>query len=170
VLPVMNWTGWYVGLNAGGYSQDDRFNSTAVAGPCSAALGGCLAVPNYSTLMATGATFNSGGGNNTGNGGFIGGAQVGYNWQAGKSVFGIEADIQGVSNNNNNRTVTVTTPSPTFPAFPLTTTATSSERLDYFGTVRGRIGWPASPSFLLYGTGGLAYGQVSITVALSEDF
>jgi len=159
VVPILNWTGWYVGVNAGGYTQDNRFSSTAAAGPCSAALGGCTVVPNYSTLMATAATFVSGGGN-SGNGGFIGGAQIGYNWQSGMGVFGIEADIQGVSNNNVNRVVTVVTPSPAFPAFPLTTTASSSERLNYLGTVRGRAGWLASPSLLIYGTGGLAYGEV----------
>ena len=63
-------------------------------------------------------------------------------------------------NNNVNRVVTVVTPSPAFPAFPLTTTASSSERLNYLGTVRGRAGWLASPSLLIYGTGGLAYGEV----------
>jgi outer membrane immunogenic protein len=163
----MLWTGWYVGLNAGGIFEDDRFSSTAVAGPCSAALAGCTATPNYSTVMALGATFNNGG-NNFGQAGFIGGAQTGYNWQVGRGVYGIEADIQGIANNNNTRIVTTVTPSPAFPAFPLTTTAAASEKLTYLGTLRGRIGWLASPAFLLYATGGLAYGEVKQSGILTQ--
>ena len=37
----------------------------------------------------------------------------------------------------------------------------TSDKLDWFGTVRGRLGFLATPTFLLYGTGGLAYGRVA---------
>ena len=57
-------------------------------------------------------------------------------------------------------TVVTVTPSPAFPAFPLTTVASATEKLNYLGTVRGRVGWLATPAFLLYATGGLAYGEV----------
>src|SRR5262249_15741657 len=142
-VPVLSWTGFYAGLNAGGIFEDDNFSSAAIAGPCSAVLGGCTSVPNYSPLMARAPPFNSCG-NDFNRANFLGGAQIGYNWQAGTGVFGIEADIQGVWNNNNNgRTVTIVTPSPAFPAFPLTTVATATEKLNYLGTVRGRIGFLA---------------------------
>src|SRR6266699_2272843 len=39
------------------------------------------------------------------NGVFIGGGQLGYNWQVGYAVLGIEWDIDGVANNNNTGTV-----------------------------------------------------------------
>ena len=74
--------------------------------------------------------------------GFLGGVQAGYNWQAVGSplVVGIEADIQGTN-----------IESPTF-------------TLDYFGTVRARLGY-AVDQFLIYGTGGFAYGKGNYEVA-----
>jgi outer membrane immunogenic protein len=47
------------------------------------------------------------------------------------------------------------------------TTTTVSSRLDYLGTVRGRLGWLATPTFLLYGTGGLAYGGVHSSTSIN---
>ncbi len=67
-------------------------------------------------------------------GGF-GGGQIGYNIQRGNIVAGLETDIQGSSISGSN-------------------TAT----LDYFGTVRGRVGY-AIDKALVYGTGGFAYGD-----------
>ena len=56
-----------------------------------------------------------------------------------------------------------------FPGFPEQYGADVSRNLDYLGTVRGRLGFLATPSFLLYGTGGLAYGQTrSSTVELAQ--
>ena len=69
--------------------------------------------------------------------GVMGGGQVGYNWQYGQYVFGLEADLQGSAAND------------TFAAFKF-----SNPR---FGTVRGRAGY-AMNNVLVYVTGGLAYG------------
>ncbi len=76
-------------------------------------------------------------------GGFAGG-QVGYNWQGvlglGRPwVLGIEADLQGSGISDSYDGVEVS--------------------LNYFGTVRGRVGY-AIDRTLLYVTGGLAYGEV----------
>ncbi len=46
------------------------------------------------------------------------------------------------------------------PARPVT--ATLDEKLEWFGTVRGRVGATVTPTFLTYVTGGLAYGQVKV--------
>ena len=35
-----------------------------------------------------------------------------------------------------------------------------TERLDWFGTVRGRLGWTVTPESMIYATGGLAYGEL----------
>ncbi|WP_426412897.1 outer membrane protein [Bradyrhizobium ganzhouense] len=153
--PVASWTGWYVGLNAGGiWPNDNGIAHTAIAGPCDPAFAGCT-LANASTLLANGSSFSSGFGNNVG---FTGGGQLGYNWQFnGSGVAGFEADIAWT---DQNRSVTFAsvTPFPGFPGSSQAYAATISRHLDYIGTVRGRLGFLATPSFLLYGTGGLAYG------------
>ncbi|MDA9506050.1 membrane protein [Bradyrhizobium sp. CCBAU 11386] len=90
--------------------------------------------------------------------GLIGGAQVGYNWQTssvlGPLVFGVEADIQG-SGLKDDRTNT------NFGGLGFTS---YGQKLDWFGTARGRVGLANGP-VLAYVTGGLAYGGVKDTVS-----
>ncbi|WP_371346909.1 outer membrane protein [Ancylobacter sp. IITR112] len=78
--------------------------------------------------------------------GFLGGLQAGYNWQSGGPlVLGVEADIQYAD------------------------VASSAFTLDYFGTVRARIGY-AFDQVLVYGTGGFAYGGGSYErLGLTDD-
>ena len=78
--------------------------------------------------------------------GFIGGGQVGAQIQYQKTVLGIEADFQGSTQDH----------SDTFGAFTLT------ERMPWFATVRGRLGW-VFDNVLLYGTGGIAVVDSKIT-------
>jgi outer membrane immunogenic protein len=165
--PVRNWTGFYVGLNAGGlWSRVDE-TVRGAGGACDQNLGGCFFFPNYSALMA--GALPGVGANNT-QGSFLGGVQIGYNWQVdAATVFGFEADIQGVGRNNgSSRAGVIITPSPAFPAFPLTTAFTDTQRLNYIGTVRGRFGFLATPQFLLYATGGLAYGGINSSTTISQ--
>lgn len=79
-------------------------------------------------------------------GGF-GGGQVGYNWQGlfgyNPWVIGIEADIQGAGISDS-------------AGFGL---ANLENSLNWFGTVRGRVGYAIGPT-LIYATGGFAYGEV----------
>ena len=68
-VPVFTWTGFYVGVNAGyGWNDNDHAVVTP-AGPFSPSTG-------------------------EDDGGFVGGAQVGYNFQFGSFVVGVEADLQ----------------------------------------------------------------------------
>jgi outer membrane immunogenic protein len=81
-------------------------------------------------------------------GGF-GGGQIGYNWQGvlhPHVVLGIEADIQGADIQD--KFVAASGP------------RTYESKIDYFGTVRGRIGY-ALDRTLVYFTGGFAYGGVN---------
>ena len=77
--------------------------------------------------------------------GFVGGGQVGYNYQMGQFVLGLEADLQGadLSSGNNLGALRVKT--------------------DYFGTVRARAG-VAFDRFMPYITGGWAYGNVKTSI------
>jgi outer membrane immunogenic protein len=122
-----NWTGLYVGGNIGGSWGGHR----TVATVDGAALVDATAHPD----------------------GVIGGGQIGYNWQTGSWVFGLEADIQG-SGQKGGWTQN-------FTVLGVTGSSTTSDKLDYFGTVRGRVGY-AWDRQLLYFTGGWAYGRETI--------
>jgi outer membrane immunogenic protein len=143
-----DWTGFYVGGNLGGGWANVRTD-----------------------FGAGGATFATG---NDSLSGVLGGLQLGYNWQTGPAVFGLEADFQysGVSGQLD---------APTCPAAVcgVATTASIKHKLPWFGTVRGRVGY-AQDTWMIYGTGGWAYarldtdasataGAVSATLSRSEN-
>jgi outer membrane immunogenic protein len=132
--PPPYWTGWYAGLNVGGGWGDSK--NTFIAN---------LPAP---TLAGTDTTRVDG---------VIGGSQVGYNWQAGLWVFGVETDIQGSGQRGSNNTAC----SIAGCIVPGSTIA-DTEKLTWFGTTRGRIAvtWG---SWLAYVTGGAAYGGINDT-------
>jgi outer membrane immunogenic protein len=154
VPPVFTWTGFYVGANAG-YGWRNNNNND----------GGFL--PLNAVIVGGGGFFpvSSGGGS----GGFLGGVQAGYNYQFSPGagfVVGAEADIDwanfGRNNSNNGALFT----SFSLPQFPGTTfspsglaVSTHSNNNQWFGTLRLRAGY-AWDRFLVYGTGGLAYGSI----------
>jgi outer membrane immunogenic protein len=142
VVPVYSWTGFYVGGNVGyGWGNGDTSFS-----PLPTAAGFFDLMPTTLSPKPRGV---------------LGGAQVGYNWQTGVWVWGIEADIQGADINGSAlQTPIIKTNGVSFGAG---STLTASEKIDWFGTVRGRVGFAAAPQVLLYATGGLAYGDVRYT-------
>ena len=85
-------------------------------------------------------------------GGFAGGT-VGYNWQFGQFVAGIEADGAWADINNSVTQV-----------FPGLGTLTASAKVDALATVRGRFG-VAFDQVLLYGTGGLALADTKLSAS-----
>jgi outer membrane immunogenic protein len=139
VAAVYNWTGFYVGVN-GGYgwegSTGDLVGNSAGLGIPGAIAGGTI--PRALNVQPAG---------------WIGGAQAGYNWQWDHIVLGVEADIQATGIKQS-----LTIPLTGLGLLP--TLSTGSSELDWFGTVRGRVGY-AWNQFMVYGTGGLAYGYVS---------
>jgi outer membrane immunogenic protein len=164
VIPVVvyDWTGFYIGGNIG-YSWDRSSTTQSFYDG-----------PTGTTLLSSyPSSFNLDG--------VIGGGQIGYNWQRDRWVFGLEADIQGSAEKGSTSAVcpggsaTATTLAglsgvcavghigDTAPfnvaAFPVINNL--SESIQWFGTVRGRIGPTITPTILLYVTGGLAYGQVN---------
>jgi outer membrane immunogenic protein len=145
--PVYSWTGWYVGVNLGGSFGKAADTSTFGAPP--------------TLLSSTSSRLD----------GVIGGGQIGYNWQVNNNwLLGLEADIQGSSERG---TATSSAGVAGFcgvlATFPCTTAGTlvDQEKLPWFGTVRGRIGVLASPTWLFYATGGLAYGEIRSSETLT---
>ncbi|WP_442753844.1 outer membrane protein [Methylocystis sp. JAN1] len=157
--PPPLWTGFYVGLNAGGtWANSNTINVLGGNAFTIAGLNGDI--PGAMAFHST-ASLNSGT-----SGGFIGGGQIGYNYQFYNNfVVGIEADIQGLATSNsfNSRAIALT-PGFFVPVGSASVVGATSS-LDYIGTVRGRLGWLATPTLLLYGTGGLAYGGVNLNTA-----
>jgi len=156
--PPCIWCGFYVGLNAGYVSADNGLSVVSTATP-GAAVGVADGVTQGIAALSTrslpvGRTD-----------GFIGGAQAGYNWASGAFLVGVEADIQGLSNSRTSGTVVN---SAVVLAIPVTSTQTGSMSTSYLGTVRGRVGLLATTNWLLYVTGGLAYGEVSASNTLTH--
>ena len=150
-VPVCIWCGAYVGVNGGGAftrSESLLYTETFGGAPFFPAAGG----------------FNEYGPLPSRSGGF-GGGQAGINWQWGMFVAGAELDAEAIRLNSNVATTVAT---------PLIRTIASTQRIDYFGTARGRVGiafggpgwnwgWGSSGfggSVLVYATGGFAYAGV----------
>jgi len=96
-------------------------------------------------------------GDNTGAGtgwtdmsGVIGGGAIGYNAQMGQFVLGVEGDLQlsGIAGS-----------SPTVPGWNCLGTEPCRNSVDWFSTVRGRVGY-AFGDFMPFVTGGVAYAGV----------
>jgi outer membrane immunogenic protein len=123
--PVYNWSGFYIGGNAGiGWSNGGNVTvADPKLGPQS------ISVSSHS--------------------GFIGGGKIGYNFQAGEFVYGVEADIQYANIGS----------SVNWGPYGRLGVATGSDG-EYFGTLRARAGY-AIDRTLIYATGGLAYGGLN---------
>jgi outer membrane immunogenic protein len=152
--PPPLWTGFYVGLNAGGtWSSSSSDNIVTVNVASNAAVAGALQAGQASALATSGIfPLNTGG--------FIGGGQVGYNYQFATSfVAGIEGDFQGIAGERQSNTLFRVVGLPGFFPFAERGAIFASNNIDYLGTVRGRLGFLVTPTLLLYGTGGFAYGN-----------
>jgi outer membrane immunogenic protein len=94
--------------------------------------------------------------------GVIGGGQIGYDWQVAPVwVVGLVTDLQASGMKAPG------TGAASIGAFS-GITESNSARIDWFGTARARAGFLANNSLLIYGTGGLAYGQVKDSTALGD--
>ena len=138
-VPVFTWTGFYAGLNVGYGIDAERNRSPYVGSPSYVALANAGLVPAGYLFRPEG---------------IIGGGQIGYNYQIGSVVLGVEADFQG----SDIRSRALSTGA----VAPGLVTGASRLDLDWFGTVRGRLGFVPSDRVLVYGTGGLIYGQERI--------
>ena len=150
-VPVFTWTGFYAGFNAGyGFGTGDNNNNPTVIG-----------VNGASGLVAPGGVAAVAFNNRRNDEGFVGGGQIGYNYQLTPGagvVIGIEADAQYVDFGRDRNRFSVAPGSTPFLAGTQIFNPNGLSGLDFFGTVRGRLGY-AFDRTLVYGTGGFAYGS-----------
>ena len=160
VAPACVWCGFYVGGNVGyAGSEPTSVNSSAAVTSVSSEF-----VPLAAMAAAAGLTTGIPVGSQKG---IIGGGQFGYNFQSGRFVAGFEADIQGLSGRATGTSVTAFSAAGILPG---SATLTAANSVSWLGTVRGRIGIAVVPNFLIYGTGGLAYGGVNSSTGINQAF
>jgi outer membrane immunogenic protein len=180
--PAYNWSGWYGGLNAGWVGGSDSVsNNASIVSTSTNPISSTSTTPinPNAEVMAAGATSSAGASS-----GFIGGGQFGYNYQfSGSFVAGFEADIQGLTRTRNQSSSVISlldnfifansNPSENQFATPnfasVGTNSTTTRGLSYLGTLRARIGVLVAPSFLLYATGGLAYGGAKADTTIAQS-
>jgi outer membrane immunogenic protein len=151
--PIYTWTGFYVGGNVG-YSWGRPNSDTILTGIGAPTTFGPFAFGHSDPLKLDGV---------------IGGAQIGYNWQASTNwVYGLEADWQASSEKAG---LSYSDPyAGTRIGFEAAGAANTNydAKISWFGTVRGRIGY-AWDRLLIYGTGGLAFGRVKLGGAMADS-
>ena len=155
--PVMassyNWTGFYVGANVGGQWGSADPTTSTVWTPT-----GYFAISSVPAIAAVGAqSVNSSS--------VTGGFTAGYNWQVNHAVFGLEGDINYFGFKGS------ATGSAVYPCCaPTAFTVSSQVSADWLATIRGRIGFLATPSWLLYATGGAAIAEVKGNFNFTDTF
>jgi outer membrane immunogenic protein len=140
-----DWSGFYVGANAGYAFGSAKVTSTVTpAGPNDDAVAAAQS-PSLSPK------------------GFTGGLQAGYNYQLGSWIFGLEGDIDyfGLKASD--------TASGTYPLGGGTFTTSATVKTDWLFTLRPRIGY-AFDRFMVYGTGGLAMTSIKYDETFSSSF
>ena len=132
-----NWTGVYAGVNIGGAWTTSCSSLVATA-------------PDGSTTFANG--------NCPSDGRFIGGGQVGYNYQMGQVVFGLEGDVGGGTSGSQN--IVRTTPG-TDEIPGGTYVATGSQTPGVIFTIRARVGYAFDRALVYVTGGGAGFAAVS---------
>jgi outer membrane immunogenic protein len=145
--PVWSWTGFYIGSNFGWIGSTDNTITNTGTGAAGAGLALGIIPGSVSASHSN----------------FIGGGQIGYNWQWTPNwVVGLEADFDGIASPS----TTVISAFPGNAVFAPVQTG-YARALDDLGTVRGRIGYLTGPQWLWYATGGLAYGETKLQTAFA---
>ena len=140
-----SWTGFYVGANGGwGWSKvtdlETSFGVTGIAGILPQSVGSNL------------------------DGGVFGG-QIGYNWQTGNLVLGVEGDFDAASISGGSEVVFRGLGG----AGGLATDGfMTRDKINWLASIRGRLGWTWG-SGLIYATGGAAWETFKTTAMISTD-
>jgi len=155
--PGTNWSGFYAGVN-GGYAWQDPASS--ISGDSNSGAGSIfLNIANNVVTVPPGLndlTFQLG--NKLS--GALGGLQFGYNWQLDRTwLVGLEADFD-LSDLKGSASVSD-------PSEFIVLTQLSSQQLEWFVTLRGRLGYLVNDRLLVFGTGGLAYGETKASASIA---
>jgi outer membrane immunogenic protein len=144
IVTTWSWAGPYLGVNYGygwGKSNTDTVLSDA-------SMGTPLIATNTSAKLN----------------GMIFGGQAGFNWQSGAWVAGIEGDLQQSRQGGRGARLNCDTATcnPAIGAFGLDAPVSvrMAQKLEWFSTLRARLGVTPTPDSLLYATGGLAVGRI----------
>lgn len=142
-----DWSGVYIGAN-GGYGWSKAAISEVPGDQNTATF--FLGQPN---VASSSASFDGSGG--------LAGVQAGYNWHFGQAwLAGIEADINWSDIAGSGSTTTLVVFGQN------SATLRASQNIQWFGTVRARVGFLATADLMLFATGGLAYGRISESASI----
>jgi outer membrane immunogenic protein len=152
--PAFSWTGFYIGANAGGaWTPSNGGSDFGPVFPPFLVLPPAVAIP---TVIPGQLASLTGGGSKSG---FIGGGQIGYNWQVDRFVLGVEADAVGTDLKGSTASASRTIGAPIF-AVPVTQTVTVDfGHIEWMASFRGRAGF-AWDRALFYVTGGAAVAGI----------
>jgi outer membrane immunogenic protein len=141
IAPVFTWSGFYLGTHTGGIFTD---TTVRTSGNTAGAIADIAANRRPASISLEESALMSG-------------VQVGYNMQFGPFVAGIEADLSYTDLDSHDSFISTFDDPSVF-----------RQELDFFGTVRGRVG-VAFDRVLVYATGGLAYADVTNRVAFLRN-
>jgi len=135
-IALWSWTGFYIGGHVGGGAGNARFSD-----PFGASIFG----DNVSTPF------------------FLAGGQVGYNYQSGQWVFGVEGDASAVVSDGTNTCLA-------FSGFSISSNCHANP--DFLATVTGRLGYAlgADGHTLVYAKGGAAFVNTQGDVLANNEF
>lgn len=154
-MQAWSWAGTYFGANVGyGWASDPTSLTDTTTITSSTTHDATVPNPIF-VANPTIVTVASGSGNANATG-WLGGIQLGHNWQSGTYVFGLEADVQA-SGQRGSVTICDTVGCPVG-----TGIANATVKLPWFATFRGRLGFTPANRWLLYVTGGLAVAETDV--------
>jgi outer membrane immunogenic protein len=154
------WTGFYIGANLGADWGDTSLKSTIGPGT------GPIVLPPVDVAQINQTAADDGN-----KSGFTGGVQLGYNYQMGSWLFGIETDYGFIDldqhRTNTYQSAVVVSP-PITPAPPVPTyTLDQRVQADWIWTVRPRLGYASGP-WMVYATGGIATSKIKLETKYSD--
>lgn len=150
-VPAYSWTGCYVGGNVGWAHERDKLSTFASPAPNNINAAARTAIQNAGLTAISGD-------------GFVGGGQVGCNWQTSAFVLGVEGDFSFLE-------AKATRDTGNFVELGSGRTVRSIDSVgkDWLSTIRGRAGF-AVDRVLFFATGGVAFAQFETTKNFAWDF